>query len=258
MVAHPRIADLRRRLTNVRAETHRLRLMAFVDYSPVVCGVALRPMTLRSYTLLCAWDNAFVVGGPVEIKSIVQFIWAHHPDFAQHAHTARRRVALAIDRALRPRLPTLNALICFFAPFVPCLRRFCRPTAAELIAAAIAEIRRLVNESLHDFPIGGNASEDSSSPDEAPPSDPLPFALPAYFVGLLVRAYGLPFVEARQLVMDLPLKELLEYTREAIHRLSNGKEPLLTRDEAAVWWDYLGAINSPADFPLNSQPSTLN
>lgn len=245
MVAFPRTAEFREQLAAAQATAHRLRIAAFVDYAPLVCGVALRPVTLRTYTLLLGWGNAFVCGGPVALKDIVQFIWAHHPAFGQFATRDRRRVVRRVEAELRPAFPTLSAVSRTLTPFLArgrwfarqvarATRHFIRPTAAELTLAAIAEIRRILHEALHDFPPGD---------DDAPPS---PYALTPQFVSLMVRGYSLDFPTARSLVSDLPLKELIEYIREILHRLSRGKDKLLTAEEARVWCAYLDYQNAAA------------
>lgn len=245
-------ADFRARLAAVNATTRQLRIAAFVDYAPFVCGIALQPVTLRSYNLLLGWNNAFVSGGAVTAKDIAQFVWLHHPEFGQFAEKSRRRVFRQIDSALRPALPGINALAHIFFPLVAgvaarrrfpvilsplafILRRIVRPTAEERYHAAVAEIRRILNESLHDFPISGD--ED----------DPLPYALSPQLVSLMVRGYGLEFETARRLVSELPLKELLEYIREVVHRFSKGKDKLLTAAQARVWEDYLEFKNEAAN-----------
>lgn len=231
MVAISRTAEFRARLAAVQAESRRLRLEAFVPYAPLLCGLRLRPITFPSYLTLLAWRNAFVTGGPVELKDIVQFVWCHHPAFDQFAPAARRAVARRVDRCLRPRFPTLNQLVHFFSPLprFRWLARFRRPTEADRTAAVVAEIRRLVREALHDFPAAGGEEDEA----------PMPFALQPQLVSLLMRGHALPFAEAVRQVTQLPLKELLQYIREILHRLSHGKDKLLTPEEARVWADYI-------------------
>ena len=230
MVADPQILAFQRRLAEVHQAAAARRTAAFVDYAPLVCGLALQPLTLRTYTLLLAWRNAFVCGGTVALKDIVQFVWVHQPEFGQFAHGPRRRLTRRVWRALHPRLPTLNTVIRFLAPLprFRWLRPLCRRTAAERHALAIAEIRRLVAEALADFP---------------PPtadSPPAVCALTPQFVALLVRGYACDFDTARRLVAALPLAQLMQYLREILHRLSQGRDKLITPEEAAVWADYLG------------------
>ncbi len=227
----PAIAAFRARLAAAQAAARSLRLAAFVDYEPLVCGLRLRPVTLRTYTLLLAWRNAFVVGGPVTIKDIVQFVWAHHPRFSQFAERDRARVQRQCFRALH-------------------LGWFRRRYSPAAFTAAIAEIRRIVHEALADFPAGSDDAE------------PLPHALAPQLVSLLLRGHpgALDFTAACHLVNTLPLARLMQFIREILHRLSQGKDALLTPDEARVWHDYLDHQNlpapaaTPASVPLSSVP----
>ena len=232
----PKVLEFRARLDAAQETVRRLRVAAFVDYAPVVCGLPLRPITLRSYTLLLAWRNAFVSGGPVGLKDIVQFVWLHSPAFGQFAHRARRRVARRVWWSLHPVLPAFNDALGIMSllPRFRWLARFRRATAAERSAAAVADIRRLVQEALHDFPAGDEEA------------DPLPFALAPQLVSLLVRGYpgALDFRGARELVDTLPLCQLVEFVREVLHRLSQGRDKLLTPDEVLVWRDYLAHQNA--------------
>lgn len=231
--AATRAAALRQRMEDVRSRSARLRTEAFVDYAPRLCGFALQPITFLSYQRLVAFNNAFVTGAPVDLRSIFQFVWVHHPAFSQHADRARRRVFRRVWRSLHPRLPTLNAALLALRglPRLRWLSRLVRPTAAECQAAAIAEIRRLVHEALHDFPAPG---------DDARPS---PYAGYPHYVSLLERAHPMSFAEARVLVDHAPLKQLVQWVREAIDRLSRGKDKLLTAEEARVWADWLDFKN---------------
>lgn len=236
MVADPQVLAFRRRLEAVQAEQHAARVAAFVDYTPVVCGFRLEPLTLRTYTLLLSWGNPFVCGGPVEFAHLVQFIWVHQPDFSQFNQAGRRRVVRLLDRALSPRFPTLNR-VCFFLRAMPgwrWCRHLVRADATERRTEAVEECRRLVREALRDFPSPG---------DDAPPAI---CALMPQLVALFVRSYGVDFFQAVSLVQQLPLRQLVQYLRESQHRLSLGREKLLTAEEAKVWSDYLGYRNAPA------------
>jgi hypothetical protein len=276
MVANSRVHEFRQRLADVESRVRQLRLEAFVDYAPVVCGVRLRPLTLPTYTTLLGFKNAFVCGTEIELKHIVQFVWLHHPEFGQFNVAGLRTVARAVSRSLTPFSPWVTKSARFFLPFlsrrwwlIPVvwpLRFFARcATHEELLAAAIDEIRRLVHEATHDFPCSGDDEK------------PAPYALTAGIVSLLHRGYSMDFTSARALASTLPLKQLLEFVREVLYRASQGKDKLLTAAEAKVWADWLDFKNEhpvPApvarevDLPgaaaalgldaLNSQPSALS
>jgi hypothetical protein len=145
---------------------------------------------------------------------------------------------------LTPHFAMLNGLLCTFAPILsgaarlspwwsplPLLAALCRRlrqrTATERFEDAVAEIREQVRQATHDFPAG---DEDAK---------PLPHALFPQFVSLLVRGYEVDFLTARDLAAEMPLRQLMQFVREIIHRLSQGKDKLLTPQEAAVWADYL-------------------
>jgi hypothetical protein len=250
MVAPSQDTELRERLAAVQTRLTQARNDAFVDYTPVVCGLALRPITQRSYRQLIAWQNGFVTGGPVDFKAIAQFIWAHHPEFSQFPGAVRRRVFRCIDRELHPRFPTLIALARFFRPFAPrspVLRWFATmEDAADRHATVIGEIRRLAHEAIRDFPCSG-ADENAA-----------PFAQLPSMVSLLERAHTISFSEALAVVETAPLRQLVEYLREAIHRLTQGKDKLLTAEESRVWADWLDHKQSELSDADNQKSSIEN
>jgi hypothetical protein len=217
----------RARYASAQAEAREARAAAFVRYEPVLAGQVLAPITLERYNLLVAFGSPFVVGGPQTVEDLLVFLWCLHPGFSQHDAAARRACYRAALRALQPRWPVLNAIARTVAPFSPRLRRLLRPflgpTAAELEIAAVEEARRLVAEAIGEFPRGSDDGE------------PLPFAMQAQVLNLLRRTLAVPYAEAR----ELPMKELAQLLREAVHHASEGKAPLLTPAEAAVWRDYL-------------------
>lgn len=225
------VADLQhfqQRLASVQETAARLRCEAFVDYTPVVAGQRLLPVTLPSYNRLCAFGCAFVTGAPVAFADLVCFVWVHHPEFGQFNARAKTRVTHAVWRALHPRFDGVQGILRFITPLprFRWLARFHRPMGAELRAVAVADIRRLLHEALHDFP--PPAADDA-------PAEPLPFAFQAQILNLFRRSLGLGFDDTR----SMPLKQVAQHLREALHHASGGKAQLLTRDEAAVWADYL-------------------
>ncbi len=240
----PEIATFQKRLGDVQADLRTRRAAAFVDYAPEICGLKLRPVTLKTYTQLVAFGNGFVTGTHAGFKDIFQFCWIHHPEFGQFADEARLRVLAQVHAGLTPRRPQLNAVLAvvhpilmaaiargqwakLLIPFAWGCKKLREPSSAELTATAVVEIRRVLTEALQDFPIPGDDAT------------PLPYSQKPLLVALITRAYPIDFATASQLVDEMPLKQLVEYLREMLHRLSNGKDKLLTREEAAVWSDYL-------------------
>lgn len=237
------LQDLRDRLAAAQAQARRLRCEAFVRYTPIIAGQRLHPLTLERYNHLLAFENPYVTGGPATLEDLCAFVWIMHPDFGQFAHRARRRVLRATLRALQPRTPRLTALARLWLPvlhrrpglFARLLRAAlrplaARPTAAELLATASETAAHLITTALQDFPT-----------DSAPDGQPLPYALQAQILNLMRRELGLPFAETRH----LPLAELAQHLREILHRATEGKAPLMTPAESAVWRDYLAALNPP-------------
>jgi hypothetical protein len=227
----PTIQQLQERLHAAQAAARRLRSQAFVPYAPAVAGECLRPITLDSYNLLVAWENAYVCGGPRDFTALFQFIWAHHPAFGQFATVERQRVLRRVVRALQPRHPVLSAWAAVLCPLSRlarfCLGRFIEAPAAALESAADEEVCRLVAEAIGEFPTDRKGA----------PGEPLPFALQAQILGLMAREFAMPF----QVTRALPLKELSQHLREAAWVASKGRAMLLTPDEAAVWHDYEAA-----------------
>lgn len=219
--------SIRQRITEHRAEIARLRCEAFVDYAPEVAGVQLRPVTLASYNRLMAFQNPFVCGGPVDVGAVFVFVWAHHPEFGQFAKDAKQRALRRVYRALHPRAPNINTFVRFACQFPGWrwLRRFARPTADERFGEACAEIRRLLDEALHDFPLRDD--DDRESP---------PVSFQAQLLNTFRRNLSLSYAE----IESLPLKRLVQLLREDVYHRSNGKGlSLMSRTEAAIWREHL-------------------
>lgn len=209
-----------------------MRCEAFVNYAPTVAGERLRPITLDSYNALVAFGNAFVTGEGIGFEDVANFVWLHSPAFGQFAREEKAQTTRRVARALTPRFPTLNLLAAFFSQFprFRFLRHCVRPTEGELFMAAVAEIRRLLIEATGDLPTSDGEGE------------PLPFAFQAYVLNVFRRDLGMAFDETRA----IPLKQVAEHFREILHHASGGKAILLTRDEAAIWREYLKAKAPPA------------
>ena len=226
--------DFQKLIAEARAKARRLRCEAFVEYSPVVAGQRLRPITLDTYNELLAFENAFVTGGAPGFEDIFGFIWIHHPDFGQFAAKARRRCLRQVMRALEPRWPIMSMVARVLAPLprFGWLRGWIEPTPNELATEAAEEINRLLTEALCDFPSGSGDGE------------PLPFGLQAQILNLMRRELQIPFAETRR----IPLKQLAQHLREIVHTNSQGKALQLTAEEAAIWRAYLASLQ-PAPAP---------
>ncbi len=224
MVAN--LEHFQKRLEDVHAAAGKLRCEAFVDYTPVVAGQRLCQLTLPSYNRLVAFECAFVSARNIAFKDIVCFIWVHHPEFGQFNATGKTRVTHAVWRALNPRFAGVQIALRFIAqlPRWRWLARFIRPDAAQLQAEAVAEIRRIIHEGLHDFPKDG--------PTVA--GEPLPFAFQAQVLNLMRRSLGLSFAET----CSIPLKALAQHLREVLHVSNAGKSSMLSEAEQQVWADY--------------------
>jgi len=235
--------DLAQRLIEVRARAARLRSEAFIDYEPMVCGVRLRPVTLATYNRLLAFESPFVTGGPVDLEALAVFVWLHHPDFSQHGTRARRRVLRRVHRALFPRWPRLNALLLAVStlPRFRWLRPLTSATEQQRHTEAAGEIRRLLDEALHDYPSPGSSEEDAEKVKRQ--SDAPPIAFQASILNTFRRALDIPYAETEA----LPLKRLIQLYREVIYTSTGGKGlSLMRREEAAIWSEHLGRKNAAA------------
>lgn len=218
--------SLAERLRAAQEKARRARCEAFVEYDAMVAGERIGPITLETYNSLIAFENAFVTGGSVGFDDIANFIWVHHPRFGQFNRAEKKRVTRRVFSALRPAFPTTNEVVRLLAQFprLRVLRCVVRPSAEERVAAVVTEIRRLLAEATDDLPTSDVGGE------------PIPFAFQAYVLNLFRRTLGMPFEETRR----LPLRQLAQHYREIVHRESKGKALLLTREEAAIWREYLG------------------
>lgn len=220
--------DLATKLRDTRAEIQRVRSQAFIDYLPLVAGVRLEPVTLRSYNRLVAFESPFVCGGSVDFTAIFVFCWCHYPSFGQFAEIERKRLMRAIWRRLNPRAPHLNLFLRFVAAFPgwQWVRRLCRATAEERFAEAVSEIRRLLAEALDDLP--------SNTADER--DEPAPVAIQAQILNAFRRGLSLPYSE----IEAMPLKRLVQLLRETLyHAAGKSSLALMHPREAAIWREHL-------------------
>lgn len=228
----------------------RFRSEAFVDYTPRLCGLDIEPITLRSYSRLIAFDSPFVCGGPVGAEDIAIFIWIHRPEFAQRAPAERRRIFCAVLSALHPVFPRLNELghvvravlkpslrACHrLAPrraLVALLDRWLVPSHSTRFSEAVIEIRRLVAESLADFPSErrGGASEDEDKITAQGPT----VALQAHFMHTLASGLNLSIAD----VETMPLRRAVQLYRDCIVTAGAKGIALMHPEEARVWQEEL-------------------
>lgn len=234
------------RLKEVRARGARIRSEAFVDYSPVVCGLTLNPVTLASYNRLIAFDSAFTSGGPVSLEAVLGWVWVHHPDFGAHATKAKRKVYRKVWRSLNPRFPHWNAFLHLVSVF-PRWRwvaRFCQPTAQDRFTEASAHIRHLMSEAMAGFPGPETDRHDVEEDDDGPKlsrkrgyeASPA-IAFQAQILNTFRRTYGMSYAETE----SIPLKRLAQLWREHLFVTLGDKTGLKMMDpeEAALWREEL-------------------
>ena len=225
MVAHAQTYDLAEKLERTQAEIRLARCAAFVDYRPTVLGVTLNPITVGSYNRLIAFESPFVVGGPVDFGAVFAFCWLHHPSFGQGAETQRKRLLRSCWRAVTPRCENLNLFVHIASQFpgFRWLARFRRKTAAARLAEAIAEIRRLMDEALNDFPRG----------DEDAPAAPV--AMHAQLLNTFRRSLSVDYAEAEA----MPLKRAVQLLRETMHAAGGKGLSMMHPREAAIWSEHI-------------------
>lgn len=246
-------APLGTQLRHVRQQVGHLRAQAFVDYEPEVAGIRLASLTVGRYHRLVACQSPFVCGGPVEFADVFGAVWLLHPEFSQHATAARRRVFRTLYRALHPRCPSLNLFLRYVSQFPGWrwLRRWTRRTQQERTAAAVAELRRIVEEALHDFPVG--TSEEEGAADGKPKprtvsAESPKVALAAQISGCLARHLHCSLAE----IDAMPMKRAVQHMREVIVSHGGGKGlALLHPAEAALWRRHLDRAHAAAPAPAS-------
>lgn len=254
MVAQKNFSE---RLAEIRARSAKLRCEAFVDYSPVVCGLTLNPVTLASYNRLVAFENAFAVGGPISLEAICVWVWVQSPEFWQLAEKAKRRTFAKVCRALTPRFPVTN-LFLHMLTVLPRFKRFAwlaSPTKQQRADAAVETIRHLMNEALYGFPSPDATRETDEEerelerqemeretgkpiPKERARFDAAPsVALQAQMLNTFRRVYGMSYSETE----SIPLKKLGQLWREHLWQSSGDKTGLrfIDKEEAALWAEEL-------------------
>ncbi len=177
-------------LVAYREAAARRRAAAFCDAPDYVLGIVVQPLTPRTFSMLAAVGCHFVCGGRPTEGDVRNWIWFHSPAWTnrQGAGWQRRKAA-----ALRPFLRQLDAH--------PLLRRLTRRPLDlahyhAVMALAIADIRRLVEDAFADCPAGG--------PDVAPVA-----TMEAQLTNTFAKAYGW----APERTRATPLRQLFQLVR---------------------------------------------
>ncbi len=131
-------------LTEYRAATAKRRAEAFCDVQEYVLGSRVKPLTAASFSMLYASHSAFVMGGPVRVEDVLNYLWLHS---RLHTHTggflAKRRKKWALRRFV-------------FEMTQPWMKWIGRPADMDRSRAAlniaIAQIRRIIEDAFADAP----------------------------------------------------------------------------------------------------------
>lgn len=95
------IPELQRKIAKAAQQDADRRDLAFLTDAPrMLCGVAVKALTLRHLILLCLGKSPFVCGGEVQVEHVIQFVHLVSVEFAM-GNTARHREA---RRALMRRM----------------------------------------------------------------------------------------------------------------------------------------------------------
>lgn len=218
----PNLSD---RLHELKTEQAIARDEAMVDYTPVVCGLHLLPVSLMSLSRLRAFRNAFVMNAPATFEDVANFCWIHDQRFGQFNRSGRRAVYRACWRALHPRFETLNTVAHVFALSrrFRWLRPFLVPPHRVRFQDAVTEIRRLLAEALADYPVAGDKGE------------PIPYSYEAYILNTFRRELHMSFDEVRA----MPVRRMTQHLRELIHHANPKSLSLMTAAEAEIWREHL-------------------
>lgn len=221
--------ELQTKLRVTQRRMSRLRCEAFIDYTPVICGIELRPISLAIYNRLAAFESPFVCGGPVNLQALVDFCWCSHPLFSQTSQIERKRVLRRVYRHVHPHSTGWNGMLLVYCRFkrLRWLKRFTWPTPSERFVLATDEARRLVAEAMHDFP---KSSDDGTAP--------APIALQAQILNTFKRNLGLSYEETE----NMPLKRLVQLMRESMYASTGGKGlSLISHEEAELTREFLAS-----------------
>lgn len=190
----------------VRARANIRRAVAFTDLPLKILGVRLRPVTVRSWSMLVAMDSPFARGGRVEGWQVLDFLWIHSPYYRPTSAWAWRLVkawalAPAVARLARPGHRLLG------------LGRDRDWTLAALALAQV-EIQDLVADAFADAP-----------PRKASDSAPPIATLEAFLVHEFASEYGW----AAEVTAALPLARAIQLHK--CLRASRGESPRDVEEE---------------------------
>lgn len=81
---------------------HRNRGLSYLAVAETLCGVEIRPLTLRMQLELSLAGNSFMRPGPITRASVFDFLWRLSPHYARPRHPAllRRRARGPLSRLL--------------------------------------------------------------------------------------------------------------------------------------------------------------
>lgn len=80
----------------------RNRDLSLFDSQPL-CGMVVRPISIRTYVLLKQCGSRFILGGAPTAADVAMFLWFHSPDYSLD-RKARERFMKSIRRLLKPAL----------------------------------------------------------------------------------------------------------------------------------------------------------
>jgi len=171
-----------------------VREAAFQEVTENVAGFECRPLRLRDYLALRATQHPLLIGGEVSPGQLLGFLWLLSPGYDPSAARLRkkfyRRSGLVPPKKPLLRLPGLMRLWRWRTLSV--LER-----AGEVLSAA----RAYIDEALQDWPGSTMQGQDAVYYGEG-----------VAICARLGREYGW----AEDLVLDLPMKRVLQYVKEIV------------------------------------------
>lgn len=141
------MADQRLHLPEIneyREQASRRRAEAFCDAPVYILGTEVRPITPRSYSMLCATRSAFAVGGKIGEREIRNFIWYHSP---RHCHYGKWYQPLVKWWILRGVRSNLSPWWCRLFRLSPPVHRY-----VATLALYATEIQAMIEDAFADSP----------------------------------------------------------------------------------------------------------